>query len=931
MATTPSAQLLSPRLDEADESSARQEGALWRAWKQIQAVLGRAKKRQDLDLGPLEALSRDELATLTRWAKEAASDAAWRAGAEQARNALEGCVLKDPTREAPPCAWLVELGKKAAARAWSAKVWVDDEGNLWTQPMRRAGAKRFLFNAWGRRAPWVEEPALKGAWAFDAACALSNRASGRRGFKKADQAVERLLGFEINAPQAWQQRQAKARQRAAKRARTQNAQPDAPFEAMVDDMAWDDAMGAVRLGLAQALWVQQSQRAIMARGCADAVARILAPNGWTDKQGRGLRLALCMQAPGDMERGLRMGAGHGAKDVGGADHEAAIQGDGYAEGNADGHAEGVNGAKGARARASRQEQPSAQACRVMEQDPAGASLVLALGPWAFDPSCPLTLGDDAPGRLKSKLKEQWGLTDAQEERYDPQARQLDLQALEALPASAGDYWEVGGSSWNLSMGAMPKDQRMPAAWFAWAPTARVDGASEPFETDRPHGGSHGALEAAVVPARRQISHAAQRAVGLLALLANACASRGWNFEHALRACAPAWSAQPLWSSASQWMGPTFGWAPWLWRDCVAQITQSQALAAQKGWAQSLARRLGGSKPNGEDFNAWRAMALQAGMPDARAMDEEVFERLERLGQSHALKEWPCNEFEAQPMPYTPCVAGVKEGPQESSPREEGRRGPQKRDVISGQGVAHLELEAAKAKLWMARNERNAWARGAGERALLGFLDLALRKIERPQSFEEEIADAAHWMRQGEKSFDPRTWLALERARQAGGRAPTPRPFWQTMRNQTQTPHWSTLRQGAQAWLREREQADALLRWTPLVEGIIDCGEGFVARELHDGTALAQEGRAQRHCVGGYSEACMSGRSRIFALEGPKGERSTVEVKMPTGRHKRLRVVQHRRAGNLIPGAREKSAARALEHLLIQKTRAGFAHWLGWRS
>ena len=83
-------------------------------------------------------------------------------------------------------------------------------------------------------------------------------------------------------------------------------------------------------------------------------------------------------------------------------------------------------------------------------------------------------------------------------------------------------------------------------------------------------------------------------------------------------------------------------------------------------------------------------------------------------------------------------------------------------------------------------------------------------------------------------------------------------------------------------------------------------EGSEAVELLDPTALAQEGEAMRHCVGGYWARCVDGE-RIFALRLPDGERATAQYHPqldPNGeRNASYRLVQLRGPCN-----REASAA-----------------------
>ncbi len=108
------------------------------------------------------------------------------------------------------------------------------------------------------------------------------------------------------------------------------------------------------------------------------------------------------------------------------------------------------------------------------------------------------------------------------------------------------------------------------------------------------------------------------------------------------------------------------------------------------------------------------------------------------------------------------------------------------------------------------------------------------------------------------------------------------------------------------------------RWEP---GIPDATmAGVSIRVITDVDGLAAEGRRGRHCVGGYGDACASGRSRIAGLHGigPDGVEtwlSTLELRFREGRPV---IGQHRGHGNSAPG----SLARAVAGLYVSALSSG---------
>jgi len=80
-------------------------------------------------------------------------------------------------------------------------------------------------------------------------------------------------------------------------------------------------------------------------------------------------------------------------------------------------------------------------------------------------------------------------------------------------------------------------------------------------------------------------------------------------------------------------------------------------------------------------------------------------------------------------------------------------------------------------------------------------------------------------------------------------------------------------------------------WEPLV-GEIDLGNGLRARELNSAKALTKQGRSENHCVGGYLNTVLKGRSKearlIFSLETKDEISSTVELDVSI----KTRTVKH---------------------------------------
>ena len=82
------------------------------------------------------------------------------------------------------------------------------------------------------------------------------------------------------------------------------------------------------------------------------------------------------------------------------------------------------------------------------------------------------------------------------------------------------------------------------------------------------------------------------------------------------------------------------------------------------------------------------------------------------------------------------------------------------------------------------------------------------------------------------------------------------------------------------------------------------GAAWSVRELTNEAELAAEGAAQRHCVGLYASACVSGRSAVFQLLREEDRAATIEVQLPE-----RQVVQARSRFNAAPSPEAMAALR----------------------
>lgn len=108
---------------------------------------------------------------------------------------------------------------------------------------------------------------------------------------------------------------------------------------------------------------------------------------------------------------------------------------------------------------------------------------------------------------------------------------------------------------------------------------------------------------------------------------------------------------------------------------------------------------------------------------------------------------------------------------------------------------------------------------------------------------------------GEEEFGPLDGLSVRNAMQNSAR-------WH--RNET------VIRQGLNDPDFTNEQP-----WEPLI-GEVDLGDGIRAVELRSAQELQTEGNDQEHCVGGYAEEVLSGKSIIFSIRKGSEILSTIE-------------------------------------------------------
>jgi hypothetical protein len=95
--------------------------------------------------------------------------------------------------------------------------------------------------------------------------------------------------------------------------------------------------------------------------------------------------------------------------------------------------------------------------------------------------------------------------------------------------------------------------------------------------------------------------------------------------------------------------------------------------------------------------------------------------------------------------------------------------------------------------------------------------------------------------------------------------------------------WASLYRRSQDWharvriekLNQDEESARRLTWPSLLENVVI--DDVVFKALTSAWDLAVEGYDMHHCVGMYTDACMSGESRIFSVLGRDEQRATLEL------------------------------------------------------
>lgn len=120
---------------------------------------------------------------------------------------------------------------------------------------------------------------------------------------------------------------------------------------------------------------------------------------------------------------------------------------------------------------------------------------------------------------------------------------------------------------------------------------------------------------------------------------------------------------------------------------------------------------------------------------------------------------------------------------------------------------------------------------------------------------------------------------------------------------------------------EMVSTDMDVDW-PCLAGTLDLGDGLRARELNGSAALRDQGRAEKHCVGSYTNVILNppydGAKAIFSIETGDEILSTIEISLSRDYTARqgpalaARTTQHQAAGNTPPC----EGARRGEHRLL---------------
>ena len=168
-----------------------------------------------------------------------------------------------------------------------------------------------------------------------------------------------------------------------------------------------------------------------------------------------------------------------------------------------------------------------------------------------------------------------------------------------------------------------------------------------------------------------------------------------------------------------------------------------------------------------------------------------------------------------------------------------------------------------------------------------------------ERFQPALDDAIRWL---EEAFSLQPKEALE--------ALWPHLRWTQWRDLDDTLH-RFHREAIECLLAQRigdEDVDDLpALWDPRMPTRFEA-ERVTFKALTHPTALLLEGDDLGHCVGGYTEHCFSGRSRIYALTDTKtGDRATLELQQKNGA---VTSSQLQGPRNTIPGARFSAATHA---------------------
>ncbi|MEX6812782.1 PcfJ domain-containing protein [Pseudomonas aeruginosa] len=109
------------------------------------------------------------------------------------------------------------------------------------------------------------------------------------------------------------------------------------------------------------------------------------------------------------------------------------------------------------------------------------------------------------------------------------------------------------------------------------------------------------------------------------------------------------------------------------------------------------------------------------------------------------------------------------------------------------------------------------------------------------------------------------------------------PSWTLRQLLNVSSEWHQVRDRIARALAERDVVDGMpkeMPWPGLLRAdVLHPDTGIVISELIRPSELAVEGQAMRHCVGGYSNVCYEGRSRILSLRKDGVSIATVELRL----------------------------------------------------